>query len=60
LALILGYLSLVKVTCGPINTSFSILTPDGMKVNGLILTLSPIITPSSMYTKASILDPFPI
>ena len=30
-ALILGYLSLVKVTCGPINTSSSILTPEGMK-----------------------------
>src|SRR5829696_5015805 len=59
-ALILGYLSLVKVTCGPIKTSSSILTPDGMKVKGLILTLLPIMTPSSMYTNASIFDPSPI
>src|SRR5207245_10120657 len=46
--LLLGYLSLVKVTWGPMKTPSSIVTPVGMKTNGLILHLSPIVTPSSM------------
>jgi len=46
--LIFGYLSLVNVTCGPMNTSSSMTTPVGIKVNALILTLLPMTTPSSI------------
>src|SRR6059036_1934434 len=42
-----GYLSLVNVTLGPMNTLSSIVTPVGMKTKGRILQLSPIVTPSS-------------
>lgn len=55
-----GYLSVVKVTLGPMNTLSCTVTPVGIKkTNGLILQLLPIATPSSKYTNECILQFLP-
>lgn len=57
---VLGYLSLIKVTFGPIKTLFPILSPSHKYTPLLTVTLSPIMTSFSIKQWQLILQFFPI